>query len=158
VAIKPEALFGEVKRYGAPTNDDGQLLQAVGTRKERHSLARGERSYDQKFPILLATAHVREDDHRRMPGAPGADSYLQKPIFNPQTLIDTLKGIVATSNSCWASHPRSAAPGLMSLTRESRPSVIMDEQFPLPCAVRCPYGILTCTRLRRMNKGRLRYL
>lgn len=132
MAIKPEAVLAEVKRYGAPTNDDCQLLQAVGTRKEHHSLGRGERSYDQKTPILFATAHARDDDQRRMPGASGADSYLQKPIFNPQTLIDTLKGIVATSSSCWASHPRSAAPGLMSLTREFRPSVIMDEQFPLP--------------------------
>lgn len=39
------------------------------------------------LPILLATAHAMEGDRQRLLAASGANGYLEKPIFNPDTLV-----------------------------------------------------------------------
>jgi CheY-like chemotaxis protein len=39
------------------------------------------------LPILLATAHAMEGDRQRLLAASGANAYLEKPIYDPQTLI-----------------------------------------------------------------------
>ena len=39
------------------------------------------------LPILLATAHAMEGDRQRLLAASGANGYLEKPIFDPDTLV-----------------------------------------------------------------------
>ena len=47
------------------------------------------------IPILLATAHAMEGDRERFLDASGADDYLQKPIYEPQVLVDKVKSLLA---------------------------------------------------------------
>lgn len=47
------------------------------------------------LPILLATAHAMEGDRQRLLAASGADAYLEKPIYDPQVLIDRIQSLIA---------------------------------------------------------------
>jgi len=47
------------------------------------------------LPILLATAHAMEGDRERLLSASGADCYLEKPIYDPQILIDKVQELIA---------------------------------------------------------------
>ena len=47
-----------------------------------------------KLPILLATAHAMEGDRQRLLTASGADAYLEKPVFDPQTLIHKIQSLL----------------------------------------------------------------
>jgi CheY-like chemotaxis protein len=46
------------------------------------------------LPIMLATAHAMEGDRQRLLAASGANAYLEKPIYDPKTLIDKIKEMV----------------------------------------------------------------
>jgi CheY-like chemotaxis protein len=46
------------------------------------------------LPILLATAHAMEGDRERLLTASGADSYVEKPIYDPQVLLGKLREII----------------------------------------------------------------
>jgi CheY-like chemotaxis protein len=46
------------------------------------------------LPILLATAHAMEGDRQRLLTASGANDYLEKPIYDPNTLITKIKAMV----------------------------------------------------------------
>ena len=46
------------------------------------------------LPILLATAHAMEGDRQRLLAASGANAYLEKPIYDPNTLITKIKEMV----------------------------------------------------------------
>lgn len=47
------------------------------------------------LPILLITAHAMEGDRERFLAASGADGYLQKPIYDPQVLVDKVNSLLA---------------------------------------------------------------
>lgn len=47
------------------------------------------------LPILLATAHAMEGDRQRLLAASGADAYLEKPIYDPQVLIDKIQALIS---------------------------------------------------------------
>lgn len=47
------------------------------------------------LPIVLATAHAMEGDRQRLLAASGADDYLEKPIYDPQVLIDKIEQLVS---------------------------------------------------------------
>jgi two-component system cell cycle response regulator DivK len=47
------------------------------------------------LPIILATAHAMEGDRQRLLAASGADAYLEKPIYDPQVLIDVIEQLVS---------------------------------------------------------------
>ena len=49
-----------------------------------------------KMPILLATAHAMEGDRQRLLAASGADAYLEKPIYDPNILINKLKELMTS--------------------------------------------------------------
>jgi len=46
------------------------------------------------LPILLATAHAMEGDRQRLLAASGANAYLEKPIFNADTLVAKVREMV----------------------------------------------------------------
>jgi len=46
------------------------------------------------LPILLATAHAMEGDRERLLTASGANGYLEKPIYDPNVLINKIKALV----------------------------------------------------------------
>jgi two-component system, cell cycle response regulator DivK len=46
------------------------------------------------LPILLATAHAMEGDRQRMMTASGANAYLEKPIYDPNILVNKIKELV----------------------------------------------------------------
>jgi CheY-like chemotaxis protein len=48
-----------------------------------------------RVPILLATAHAMEGDRERFLAASGADAYLQKPIYDPQVLVQAVNQALA---------------------------------------------------------------
>jgi len=48
----------------------------------------------QTLPILLATAHAMEGDRQRLLIASGANAYLEKPIYDPNTLVTKIKEMV----------------------------------------------------------------
>ncbi len=48
----------------------------------------------QSLPILLATAHAMEGDRQRMMAASGANAYLEKPIYDPNVLVNKIKEMV----------------------------------------------------------------
>ncbi len=47
------------------------------------------------LPVLLATAHAMEGDRQRLLAASGADAYLEKPIYDPQVLVDKIQELMA---------------------------------------------------------------
>jgi CheY-like chemotaxis protein len=47
------------------------------------------------LPILLATAHAMEGDRQRLLAASGANAYLEKPIYDPQVLVNRLQELMA---------------------------------------------------------------
>jgi two-component system, cell cycle response regulator DivK len=53
-----------------------------------------ERPDGEKLPILLATAHAMQGDRERLLAASGADAYVEKPIYDPQVLIQKLNDIM----------------------------------------------------------------
>ena len=48
----------------------------------------------QSLPILLATAHAMEGDRQRLLAASGANAYLEKPIYDPDVLVNKIKEMV----------------------------------------------------------------
>jgi len=46
------------------------------------------------LPILLATAHAMEGDRERFLAASGADGYIEKPIYDPQLLIQQIEQVL----------------------------------------------------------------
>jgi CheY-like chemotaxis protein len=52
------------------------------------------RAGEKRIPILLATAHAMEGDRQRLLAASDADAYLEKPIYDPQALIDRINEIM----------------------------------------------------------------
>lgn len=51
-----------------------------------------------KVPILLATAHAMVGDRERFLEASHADDYLQKPIYDPQVLVEKVNALLVRSN------------------------------------------------------------
>lgn len=47
-----------------------------------------------RLPIVLATAHAMEGDRERLLVASGADAYLEKPIYDPQVLIERVDSLL----------------------------------------------------------------
>lgn len=47
------------------------------------------------IPILLATAHAMEGDREKFLASSGADGYLQKPIYEPQVLVEKVRSLLA---------------------------------------------------------------
>lgn len=50
-----------------------------------------------QIPILLATAHAMEGDRQRLLTASGADAYLEKPVYDPNTLITKIQSMLGPS-------------------------------------------------------------
>jgi len=48
-----------------------------------------------QLPILLATAHAMEGDRQRLLTASGANAYLEKPVYDPNTLIAAIQRMLA---------------------------------------------------------------
>ena len=71
-------------RYKGQPVDGLELAQLIRQVPEGKSL-----------PILLATAHAMEGDRQRLLEASGADAYLEKPIYDPEILINKLKELMA---------------------------------------------------------------
>lgn len=69
---------------------DGKALDGLALARLIRKTPRGE-----KLPILLATAHAMEGDRQRLLAASGADAYLEKPIYDPQVLIDRIQSLIA---------------------------------------------------------------
>jgi two-component system, cell cycle response regulator DivK len=71
------------------TQRDGKLIDGVELARllKQHAPAH--------LPILLATAYAMEGDRERLLAASGADGYLQKPIYDAQYLVDTVKGLLS---------------------------------------------------------------
>jgi two-component system, cell cycle response regulator DivK len=49
----------------------------------------------ERLPILIATAHAMAGDRERLLVASGADGYLQKPIYDAQLLVETVRALLA---------------------------------------------------------------
>ncbi len=47
------------------------------------------------LPILLATAHAMAGDRERLLAASGADGYLEKPIYEADVLVATVRELLA---------------------------------------------------------------
>ena len=70
-------------RYHGRSVDGLELAQLIRQTPEGKSL-----------PILLATAHAMEGDRQRLLAASGANAYLEKPIYDPNTLVTKIREIV----------------------------------------------------------------
>ena len=46
------------------------------------------------LPILLATAHAMEGDRQRLLNASGSNGYLEKPVYDPKTLISKVESLL----------------------------------------------------------------
>ena len=47
-----------------------------------------------RLPVLLATAHAMTGDRERFIAASGADDCLEKPIYDPQELVDKVRRLL----------------------------------------------------------------
>lgn len=47
-----------------------------------------------RLPVLLATAHAMAGDRERLLAASGADDYLEKPIFDPEVLVEKVRKLI----------------------------------------------------------------
>jgi CheY-like chemotaxis protein len=70
-------------RYQGRQIDGLELAQLIRQTSEGKSL-----------PILLATAHAMEGDRQRLLDASGANAYLEKPIYDPNDLVNTIRGLL----------------------------------------------------------------
>jgi CheY-like chemotaxis protein len=70
-------------RYQGRPVDGLEIAQLIRQAPEGKSL-----------PILLATAHAMEGDRERLLTASGANGYLEKPIYDPNVLINKVKALV----------------------------------------------------------------
>jgi len=70
-------------RYQGRSVDGLELAQLIRQVPEGKSL-----------PILLATAHAMEGDRQRLLDASGANAYLEKPIYDPNDLVNTIRGLL----------------------------------------------------------------
>ena len=48
-----------------------------------------------RLPILLATAHAMAGDRERLLAASGADDYMEKPIYDPQELVEKVQRLLS---------------------------------------------------------------
>jgi two-component system cell cycle response regulator DivK len=69
---------------------DGRMIDGLELARLIREIPAG-----QKLPIILATAHAMEGDRQRMLAASGADAYLEKPIYDPQVLIDKIEELIS---------------------------------------------------------------
>jgi len=46
------------------------------------------------LPVLLATAHAMSGDRERFLEASGADGYLEKPVYDSNLLVETVRGLI----------------------------------------------------------------
>jgi len=46
------------------------------------------------LPILIATAHAMTGDRERFLASSGADGYLEKPIYEPQVLVEKVQALL----------------------------------------------------------------
>lgn len=53
-----------------------------------------DNDHTRHIPILLVTAHAMEGDRERFLAATGADGYLQKPIYDPQVLVEKVRDLL----------------------------------------------------------------
>ena len=67
----------------------GQLVDGLQIAQLIRGLPDGK-----SLPILLATAHAMEGDRERLLAASGANSYLEKPIYDPNVLIAKIHELV----------------------------------------------------------------
>jgi two-component system, cell cycle response regulator DivK len=70
-------------RYRGQLVDGLELAQLIRQIPEGRSL-----------PILLATAHAMEGDRQRLLAASGANAYLEKPIYDPNLLVNKIRELV----------------------------------------------------------------
>jgi len=47
-----------------------------------------------RLPVLLATAHAMAGDRERLLAASGADGYLEKPVYDPQQLVEKVRQLL----------------------------------------------------------------
>ncbi len=47
-----------------------------------------------QIPILIATAHAMSGDRERFMKSSGADGYLEKPVYDAQSLVDRVKELL----------------------------------------------------------------
>ncbi len=47
-----------------------------------------------QIPILIATAHAMSGDRERFMKSSGADGYLEKPVYDAQSLVDLVKELL----------------------------------------------------------------
>ncbi len=68
---------------------DGRMIDGLELARLIREIPAGK-----TLPIVLATAHAMEGDRQRLLAASGADAYLEKPIYDPQVLIDMIEQLV----------------------------------------------------------------
>jgi two-component system cell cycle response regulator DivK len=68
---------------------NGQPIDGLQLARLIRDLPQGE-----TLPILLATAHAMEGDRERLLTASGADAYIEKPIYDPQALVEKIRGLM----------------------------------------------------------------
>ncbi len=71
------------------TEWNGRLIDGVelGRLLKEHS--------PRRLPILLATAHAMAGDRERLLAASGADDYMEKPIYDPQELVEKVQRLLS---------------------------------------------------------------
>lgn len=70
------------------TEWEGKLIDGVQLARLLKERAPG------RLPILIATAHAMEGDRERLLATSGADGYLQKPIYDAQQLVETVRRLL----------------------------------------------------------------
>jgi CheY-like chemotaxis protein len=74
------------------TEWEGRLIDGVELARMLKQRAPG------RLPILIATAHAMEGDRERLLASSGADGYLQKPIYDAQQLVDTIRSLLSQTS------------------------------------------------------------